>query len=519
MRGDSTMRRYHSAVWNEPVIFEMGQEGQRGHVLPTSEDEIRSAFPNVGSLIPPRMRRKQPPKLPELSEPETLTHYLHLSQQNFGFDSGIVAGVGTCTMKYSPKVNDQLCRMPQFADIHPLQDEETVQGILEIMFKLGKWLEEITGMDEVSLQPGGGSHGVYTNVCMMRAYHKLNKELDKRTEVVVPLLSHPCNPSSAATAGFKVITLEPNEETGCPDIEALKAAVSEHTAAMMLTDPYDTGVFDSNIGEYVKIVHEVGGLILLDQANANSILGVVRARDMGADMCQVNLHKSFSSPHGGMGPGSGPVGVKAEFSKFLPIPVVEFDGKKYRLDYDRPHTVGKTRSFLGNIQCALRAYAWIMALGPEGIREVAEMAVVNNNYLIRKLSDVRGLSLPYAKGHHRMQEARFSWEQLKKDTGIGTAELNQRIEDFGVANYFFSHHPWVIPEPMTLEPTESISKADLDRFSDIIHQLSQEAYTSPEIIRGAPRNCAISLIDQTPMKDPKKTSLTWRAYLKKRNKS
>jgi len=511
------MRRYHCAIWDEPVIFEMGQTGERGHILPAVEDEIKSAFQNVTSRIPPGMRRKQAPRLPELSEPETLTHYLHLSQQNFGFDSGIVAGVGTCTMKYSPKVNEQLCRMPQFADIHPLQDEETTQGILEIMYKVCKWLEEITGMDEVNLQPGGGSHGVFTNVCMMRAYHKLNKELEQRTDVIVPLLAHPCNPSSAATAGFKVITLEPDEETGCPDLGALKAVVSKHTAAMMLTDPYDTGVFDSNIEEYVKIIHEVGGLVLLDQANANSILGVVRAGDMGADMCQVNLHKSFSSPHGGMGPGSGPVGVKEEFRKFLPVPVVEFDGKKYRLNSDRPYSVGKTRSFLGNIQCALRAYAWIMALGAEGIREVAEVAVLNNNYVMKKLSDVRGLSLPYAKGHHRMQEARFSWEQLKKDTGIGTVELNQRIEDFGVANYFMSHQPWVVPEPMTPEPTESISKADLDRFCEMIRQLSHEAYTNPEIIRTAPHNCAVSRIDPTPMDDPKKTALTWNAYLKKRS--
>lgn len=512
------MRKYHCAVWNEPVIFEMGQTGQRGYVPPPAEDEIKAAVGDVGSRIPPKMRRKQAPALPELSEPETLTHYMHLSQQTFGFDSGINVGVGTCTMKYSPKVNEELCRMPQFADIHPLQDESTTQGILEVMYTLSSWLEEITGMDQVSLHGGGGSHGVFTNVCMMRAYHKFNKELEQRTEVIVPLLSHPCNPSSAATAGFKVITLEPDEVTGCPDIEALKVAASEHTAAMMLTDPYDTGVFDSNIEEYVKIIHEVGGLVLLDQANANSILGVTRAGDMGADMCQVNLHKSFSSPHAGMGPGSGPVCVKEKFAKFLPVPIVEFDGKKYHLNYDRPHSIGKTRSFLGNIQCVLRAYAWIMSLGAEGLREVAEIAVINNNYIMKKVSDVRGLSLPYAKGHHRMQEARFSWDQLKKDTGLGTADLNRRIVDFGVASYFESHHPWVVPEPMTPEPTEAVSKADLDRFCQMIHQLSDEAYNTPELIKTAPHNGAIGAIDPTPMEDIKKTALTWNAFLKRRGK-
>jgi glycine dehydrogenase subunit 2 len=512
------MRRYHSAVWDEPIIFEMGQRGQRGHLVPEVEDQIKAATGTATSLLPASMRRKQPPKLPELSESEVLTHYMHLSQMNFGYDSGIVAGVGTCTMKYSPKVNEQICRVPKFADLHPLQDEDTVQGVLEIMYRVCMWLEEITGMDEVNLHGGGGSHGVFTNVCMMRAYHKYTGELEERTEVIVPLLSHPCNPSAAATAGFKVITLEHDEETGCPDLEAVKAAASRHTACMMLTDPYDTGVFDKNVEEYVKIIHDVGGLVLLDQANANSILGVARAGDFGADMCQVNLHKSFSSPHGSNGPGSGPVGVKEKFRKFLPVPSVEFDGKKYRLDYDRPHSVGKTRSFLGNIQCALRAYAWMLALGAEGIREVAEVAVINNNYMIKKLSNVRGLSLPYAKGHHRMQETRFSWEQLKKDTGLGASDLNVRIADFGVANCFLSHHPWVVPEPMTPEPTESISKADLDRFCEIIHQLSHEAYTNPEIIRTAPHNCAVSRIDMSPTEDFKRIALTWNAFLKKKSR-
>ena len=512
------MRRYHGVVWNEPIIFEMGQKGARGHFVPEVEKEISAAVGDIKSRIPSKMRRKQPPKLPELSEPEVMTHYLHLSQQTYGVDSGIVAGVGTCTMKYNPKVNEQLARLPQMADIHPLQDEGTVQGILEIMYKVSKWLEEITGMDEMNLQPAGGSHGVYVNCCMMRAYHRFNKELEQRSEVVVPLLSHPYNPGAAATAGFKVITLEPLEETGCPDIEAVKAAVSKHTAGMLLTDPYDTGIFDPQIEEYVEIIHEAGGLVLLDQANANSIVGVSRAGDMGADMCQLNLHKTFSAPHGGYGPASGAVGVREKFRKFLPVPRVEADGRRYCLNYDKPHSIGKTRGFHGNPQVALRAYAWMMAVGIEGIREAAEIAVLNNNYIIKKLSNVRGLSLPYAKGHYRLQEARFSWEQLKKDTGLGTDDLNLRIEDYGVADYFASHHPWVVPEPMTPEPTETISKSDLDRFCEIINQISHEAYTNPETIKTAPHNCAISRMDLTSLEDVKKTATTWNAFLKKRGR-
>jgi glycine dehydrogenase subunit 2 len=513
------MRRYHGAVWNEPIIYELGHRGERGHVVPEVEEKIKSTIGDAKTRIAVKMRRKAPPKLPEISEPEVMTHYLHLSQQTFGVDSGISIGVGTCTMKYNPKVNEQLARSSKMADIHPLQDEETAQGILEIMYKASGWLQEITGMDEVSLQPSGGSHAVFTNCCIMRAYHKSNDELEQRRETVVPLLSHPCNAAAPAAAGFKVITLEPDSDTGCPDIEALKAVVSKNTAGMLLTDPYDTGVFDPNIEEYANILHEVGGLVLLDQANANSILGIVRAGDMGADMCHLNLHKSFAAPHGSTGPGSAAIGVKGRFRRFLPVPVVEFDGSKYHLNYDRPDSIGKTRGFLGNIPCVLRAYAWMMALGAEGIKEAAEVAVLNNNYIIKRLSDVPGLSLPYAKGRYRMQEARFSWEKLKQDTGIGTEDLNNRIVDFGVQTYFPSHHPWIIPEPMTLEPTESVSKADLDRFCEVIRHLSHEAYTDPDIIRTAPHNCAIPKIDLEPvMSDIRKCATTWRAYLRKREK-
>lgn len=512
------MRRYHSAVWNEPIIYEMGQRGVRGHIVPEVEDEVRAAVGDIQSQIPENVRRKQPPNLPELSELDVMTHYLHLSQQTFGVDSGINVGVGTCTMKYNPKVNEQLARSPRAVDIHPYQDEETVQGMLEIMYKLSRWLEEITGMDEVSLHASGGSHAVYTNCCMMRTYFKSKGQLEQRTDTIVPVLSHPCNAAAAAQAGFKVIGLEPDAVTGCIDIEALKAAVSKHTAGMLLTDPYDTGVFDGRIEEYAKIVHEVGGLIILDQANANSILGVLRAGDIGADMCHLNLHKSFSTPHGSYGPAAGANGVKEPFRKFLPVPIVEFNGGRYCLNYDRPHSIGKTRAFHGNIPNVVRAYAWIISVGAEGLREVAEIAVLNNNYMIKKLSDVRGLSLPYAP-RYRLQEARFSWQKLKDETGLGTLDLNNRIGDFGVQNYFSSHHPWVVPEPFTPEPTESVSKTDLDRYCEIIHQLSHEAYTNPNIIKTAPHNGAIMKMDLTPViYDIKKCAMTWRAYLKKQDK-
>jgi len=511
------MTDYHAVVWNEPIIYELSRKGRRGFMVPIVEEGVKAAVANVVSLIPEKMRRKDPPKLPELSEPEVVRHFIRLSQQTFGVDSGINAGVGTCTMKYNPKVNEALARSPKASDIHPLQYEETVQGILEIMYRLKKWLCEISGMDDFSLQPRGGAHAVLTNALIIRAFHKFNGELEQRNEIITAVLSHPCNSAAPATAGFKVVTLYPNEETGIPDMEALKAAVSKHTAGMMITDPYDTGIFDSNIEEYIRIIHEVGGLVAIDQANANSILGRLRIGDVGADLCHFNLHKSFSSPHGSCGPGSAPIGVKEELIKFLPVPTVEFDGQKYYLDYDRPHSIGKVAEFYGVIPAILKAYAWIMTMGAEGLKETSEVAVINNNYLIKKLLQVRGVSLPWGKCHpFRLQEARFSLEKLKEDTEIGIEDVNRRIVDFGVQRCFTSHEPWIIPEPFTPEPPETTPKEDLDRFAEIFHQISQEAYTNPDMIKRAPHNCAISKIDPGPSTDPKKWAMTWRAYLKKK---
>lgn len=507
---------YQAAVWNEPIIYELGRKGRRGLIVPRVEKEIKAAVGDVVGAIPEKMRRKEPPKLPELSEPEVMRHYLHLSQQTFGVDSGINLGLGTCTMKYNPKINEVIARSPKMLDIHPLEDEENVQGILEIMFRLKKCLCKISGMDDFSLQPYGGAQAVFTNACIVKAYHKFNGELEQRNEIITTVLSHPCNSASPAVAGFKIITLYPDEEMGIPNIEAFKAAISKHTAGLMITDPYDTGIFDGNIEEYIKIVHEVGGLVAIDQANANCVLGNLRIGDLGADLCHFNLHKTFSSPHGSCGPGSAPFGVKEEFRKFIPVPTVEFDGNKYYLDYNRPYSIGKIAEFHGAIQNVLRAYTWILSMGAEGLKEASAVAVINNNYLIQKLLNVRGVSLPWSKHHpFRMQEARFSLEKLEEDTGIGVQDVNRRIVDFGVQRCFMSHEPWIIREPFTPEPPESTLKEDLDKFAEIVYQISQEAYTNPEIFKKAPYNCAISRIDPTPSLNPKKWAMTWRAYLEK----
>lgn len=506
---------YRAVAWNEPIIYQLSKPGRRGSMVLRPDKKVEATVGDVLSKIPEEIRRKRLPNLPELSEPEVVRHYIRLSQQTFGVDSGISVGVGTCTMKYSPKVNEALVRSPKLADIHPLQHEATVQGALEIMYKLGKWLCEISGMDEFSLQPRAGAHAALTNAQIIRKYHEFNGELDQRNEIITTVLSHPCNGAGPAVAGFKVITLYP-DETGIPNIEALKAAVSKHTAGLMITDPYDTGVFDRNIDEYIRIIHEAGGLFAIDQANANSILGRLRIGDVGADLCYFNLHKSFSTPHASSGPGSAPIGVKKELSKFLPVPVVAYEGTKYYLDYNRPHTIGKTAGFYGVIPNVVRAYAWLMSMGADGLMETSEVAVINNNYLIQKLLTVRGVTLPWSESYpRRLQEARLSLEKMKEDTGIGIDEVNRRIVDYGIQRCFTSHEPWIIPEPFTPEPTESNSKEDIDKFVEVFQRISDEAYSNPEILKNAPHNCSIAKVDSTPSRDPKKWALTWRAYLKK----
>lgn len=507
------LRRFHQARWDEPIIFELSREGQRGILVPEVEDEIRNEVGDVLATLPETMRREQPPKLPELSQPQVLRHYVRLSQENLGTDLNIDVGQGTCTMKYSPKINDQLARMPEMTEVHPLQDEETVQGILEVMYRFEQILKEISGMDRFSLQPGAGSAAIYTNASIIRAYHESHGEAGQRDEMITTIFSHPSNAACAKTAGFKIITLYPDED-GYPDLEALKAAVSERTAGLLITNPEDTGIFNPKIEEFVEVVHEAGGLCAYDQANANGILGITRAREAGFDLCHFNLHKTFSSPHGCGGPGAGASGVTKELARFLPVPVIEFDGQRYHLNYDRPESIGKIGPFYGVAPVVLRAYAWVMSLGAEGLREVAEIAVLNNNYLLKKMLEIPGVSAPYAKGKRRIEQIRYSWEALTKETGVHSEEIGLRAADFGV-HYWTSHHPFIVPEPCTLEPTESYSKDELDEYAAILAHVAEEARTNPELVKTAPHNSTIHTIDHTPLDDPSQWAMTWRAYLRK----
>ena len=511
--GKPNLRRFHQARWDEPIIFELGHAGQRGILVPEVEEEIKSRVGDPLAEIPDSLRRKDPPKLPEISQLGVLRHYVHLSQENLGADFNIDVGQGTCTMKYSPKVNEQLARLPEMTELHPLQDETTVQGILEVMYRFEQILKEISGLDRFTLQPGAGSMAIYTNASIIRAYHTARGESDQRDEIITTVFSHPSDAACAKVAGYKVITLYP-DEYGYPDLEALKAAVSEHTAGLMITNPEDTGIFNPKIAEFTRIVHEAGGLCSYDQANANGILGITRAREAGFDLCHFNLHKTFSAPHGCGGPGVGATGVTDELARFLPVPRVDFDGARYFLDYDLPESIGKVRSWYGVVPAVLKAYAWVMALGADGLREVAGIAVLNNNYLLRKILAIRGASAPYAKGKRRIEQVRYSWQKLYEDTGVHSDELGIRAADFGV-HYWTSHHPYVVPEPCTLEPTESYSKEDLDEYAAIIEHVVNEAYNDPERVRSAPHNSTVHTIEHHPLDDPQQWAITWRAYLRK----
>lgn len=506
------VRRFHQASWDEPIIFELSQPGARGVLPPSLDAGISEVVGSPAAALPPSIRRASPPALPELSQLQVVRHYARLSQETLGVATGLPIGMGTCTMKYSPLVNERFARDPRISDLHPLQDPETVQGALEIMWRLEQILAEISGMDRVSLQPSSGSMAIWANASMVRAYYAARGE-DQRDEVITTIFSHPSNAAAPKVAGYRIVTLYP-DGSGYPDLSALRAAVSERTASLFITNPEDTGIFNPRIEEYVQAVHDVGGLCVYDQANANGLLGITRARDAGFDLCHFNLHKTFSTPHASGGPGAGACGVTSELAPFLPTPTVEFDGTQFYWDYARPQSIGKVRPFYGTIANIVRAYAWVMSLGAAGLREVAEIAVLNNNYLMKRLLEIPGISAPYAAGHRRIEQVRYSWAELAADTGIHTEQIAARVADFGL-NYWYSHHPWIVPEPVTVEPTESYSKADLDEFVAIFARVAREARVDPDLVRTAPHSSTIHQVDDSVLAEDPTWAMTWRAYRRK----
>jgi len=503
---------FKQTSWNEPVIMSLGRRGRKGCNLPSVEEEMQKHVGDVSLILPQKMQRKEPPHLPELSEIEVVRHFTRLSQMNYSVDLGFYP-LGSCTMKYNPKINDLLAS--NLTQIHPYQDESTVQGILEILFKLSQWLAEITGTHEVSLQPAAGAQGEFLSALIIRTFHRLNEESEKRTELIVPDSAHGTNPASGTMAGFKIIVV-PSDRSGCVDLKALKAAVSERTAGLMLTNPNTLGIFETNIAEIAETVHNAGGLLYYDGANLNAILGKTRPGDMGFDIVHINIHKTFGTPHGGGGPGAGPIGVREELAKFLPVPRIAYDEKhrRYYLDYNKPESVGRVRSFYGNIAVLVRAFAYILSLGAEGLEEVAETSVLNANYIVKKLSQIRGFELPYAEGRARKHECVFSAKTLSKETGVRAVDVAKHMLDYGMhspTTYF----PTIVDEALMIEPTESVEKEELDRFVEVMKRISEEAYTNPELVKEAPHNLAVTRLDEVKASHPQTMALSWRMRQKR----
>lgn len=480
----------------EPLIFELSSPGRKAYSLPACDVPDR----DIRSLIPEGFLRADEPDLPEVSEVDVVRHYTRLSQLNHGVDIGFYP-LGSCTMKYSPKVNEWAARLPGFSWLHPYEPEELVQGALQLMYELQQYLAEIGGVDKVSLQPAAGAHGELTGLLIIRAYHRHRGEL-QRDKIIVPDSAHGTNPASAAMTGCRIVEVK-SDARGGVDLGELEKVLDERVAALMLTNPNTLGLFDENIVRIARMVHEKGGLLYYDGANANAIMGYSRPGDMGFDVVHFNLHKTFSTPHGGGGPGSGPVGVKEKLIPFLPVPTVGFDGQRYFLEYDRPLSIGQVKAFYGNFGVMVKAYAYIRALGAEGLKRVSENAVLNANYVMRKLQ--KWYDLPYDR--HCKHEFVVNPRRIKERTGVKTLDIAKRLLDYGVhppTVYF----PLIVDEALMIEPTETESQEALDYFVWAMGQIAEEAERDTEKVKTAPHTTPVGRLDEAQA--ARRPVLRWR---------
>ena len=476
---------YRAAVYDEPLLNE----------LVASRWEKSKPL----DLLPDSLRRKEKINLPNIDETQVVRHFYRLSQMNYGIDSGIYP-LGSCTMKYNPKICEEIASWDKFADTHPHQDASTIQGNLKIMYELENMLCEITGMDYFTLQPAAGAQGEFLGMLLTQAYHELNKG-DQRNEVILPDTSHGTNPASATMAGYKIIEI-PSTADGTVDLDMLEKTLSDKTACFMLTNPNTLGIFESEILEISKLVHDAGALLYYDGANMNAIMGKARPGDMGFDIVHLNLHKTFSTPHGGGGPGSGPVGVKKKLEKFLPIPRIGKNKDGYLLDYNHPHSIGKIKGFYGNFSVLLKAYIYILMMGRDGLKEASEIAVLNSNYMKKKLVDSGRYELPYKE--LRKHEFVLSCEKLKQEKNIRALDVAKRLLDYGLhppTIYF----PLIVKEALMIEPTESESKSDLDKYIDALIKIADE---NPELVKNAPNNTPVKRVDEVGA--TKNPVLTWK---------
>jgi len=463
------------------LLFEESRKGRRGIDLPDPE------FPEPRAQIEPDLRRERVEGMPELSEVEVVRHFTRLSRLNFAIDLGLYP-LGSCTMKHNPKVNEWAARLPGFARVHPYTPAHLAQGCLELMHELEQMLCAITGMDAVSLQPSAGAQGELTGIMLIRAY--LASQGNPRKVVLVPDSAHGTNPATVSFCGYTAEQVR-SDEKGCVDLGSLERRVDDTVAAMMVTNPNTLGVFEENITRVAEVLHERGALLYMDGANMNAMIGITRPGDAGADVMHLNLHKTFSTPHGGGGPGAGPVAVKKRLEPFLPVPRVVAEGGSFRLDYDRPQSIGRVRSFYGNFGMFVRAYAYIRALGAKGLREAGETAILNANYLRKGLEGV--LHLPYNRPSYH--EVVLSDREIQKETGVRTLDLAKRLMDFGFhppTVYF----PLIVPGALMIEPTETESREELDAFIAALKTVVEEARTDPEMVKTAPHTTPVRRLDE-----------------------
>lgn len=462
------------------LLFERSHPGRRCTILPACD------VPTCE--IDPALCREQAPHLPQMSENELSRHYTELAKQTYGVNDGFYP-LGSCTMKYNPKVNDQIAALPGFASIHPLQPEETVQGCLEALDLASKYLCEITGMDDMTFQPAAGAHGELTGLMLIKKYHQANGH-EGRVNILVPDSAHGTNPASATMAGFHVVSI-PSLPNGCVDIEALRQAADEHTAGLMLTNPNTVGLFDPNIAEITEIVHKAGGLCYYDGANLNAIMGIVRPGDTGFDVVHLNLHKTFSTPHGGGGPGSGAVGCKDFLKPFLPSPTLTHDESGYHLHRDNPQSIGAVKSFYGNFLVVVRALCYLLSLGKEGVPEASQNAVLNCNYMMSHLKDLYDIAFDTGCMH----EFVMTLENLKKEKGVTAMDIAKALLDNGIhppTMYF----PLIVEEALMVEPTETETRETLDHAIEVFRNIYTQAQEHPEQMHELPLHTPVRRLDE-----------------------
>ncbi len=468
----------------DKLIFELSKTGRKGYMLPPLDVENK----DLSEFFPQDYINENPLTLPEISEFEVIRHYTNLSDKNYGLDTGFYP-LGSCTMKYNPKINENTARIDGFANLHPRQREDCTQGALQVMFELQESLEEIAGMDQITLQPAAGAHGELTGIMVIKAFHEKNGDTNRDT-IIVPDSAHGTNPATAAMAGYKILEVKSTDK-GLVDVEALRALVDENTAGLMLTNPNTLGIFEKDIKEIAEIVHGAGGQLYYDGANATAILGHARPGDMGFDVVHFNIHKTFSTPHGGGGPGCGPVGVKKHLTEFLPVPIVGKDGDRYFLDYEIENTIGKVKDFYGHFGIIVRAYTYILTMGSDGLKQASAMAVLNANYMMHKLKDDFYVPIDTIYKHE------FVLSGLKGGLQeVTTLDIAKRLLDFGFhppTVYF----PLIIKEAMMIEPTETESKETLDEFIDALLAIAKEAKEDASILKTAPHDTIVRRPDET----------------------